>query len=75
MKHEERKSLERAMLLVIVLTVFAFSIISITITAATVSVPRIDRLDQNSSATNVQPLGDPIDGGPPGVRRISKDGN
>jgi len=55
------------MLLAIVLAVFAFSMVSITITAATVSVPRIDRLDQTSSAKHVQPLGDPIDGGPPGT--------
>ena len=74
MKHGERKSLGRVMLLVIVLTVFAFSMISITIAAATVSVPKMDRLDQNSSA-KVQPLGDPIDGGPPGAWSIGKDGN
>jgi hypothetical protein len=54
------------MFLAIVLAVFAFSMVSITITAATVSVPRMDKVDQTSSA-KVQPLGDPIDGGPPGM--------
>lgn len=74
MKHGERKSLRRAMLLVIVLAFFAFSMVSITIIVATVSLPRMDRLDQTSSA-KIQPFGDPIDGGPPGAWTIVKDGN
>lgn len=75
MKQGERKSLGRAMLLTIILATFAFSIVSIAVSMATVSVPRTDRLNQNSSATNIQPLGDPIDGGPPGTWSIGKDGN
>jgi hypothetical protein len=75
LKHGERSSFGRAMFLVIVLAVFAFSITTTTTRAATISVPRIDRLNQTSSVKYVQPLGDPIDGGPPGAWRITKGGN
>ena len=60
------------MFLAIVLAVFAFSMVSITIVAATINVPRKDRLSQTSSIKGVQPLGDPIDGGPPGVLRVGE---
>jgi len=73
LKHGGRRSLERAMFLAIVLAVFAFSVATITTTAATNPMPGIDRLE--SSAKGIQPLGDPIDGGPPGAWSIRRDGN
>jgi hypothetical protein len=56
------------MFLAIVLAVFAFSVVSVTITAVTISVPKVDRLSLASKTKVLQPLGDPIDGGPPGPR-------
>lgn len=75
MKHGGRSSLGRTMFLMIVLAVFAFSMVSITVVAATTSVPRMDRLDQTSRTKDVQPLGDPIDGGPPGAWSVGEGGN
>jgi hypothetical protein len=55
------------MFLAIVLAVIAFSVVAITIPAATFSVPRMDNASQTLSRRMIQPLGDPIDGGPPGA--------
>jgi hypothetical protein len=71
LKHGGRSSLGKTIFLAIVLAVFAFSIVSITITAATISMPRMDGLNQTLSSRIVQTLGDPIDGGPPGRSSFS----
>jgi hypothetical protein len=67
----ERRSLGRTMFLAIILAVFVFSVVSVTITAATISVPRTDGLNQTLSSRIAQQLGDPIDGGPPGRSSFS----
>jgi len=54
--------------LAMVLVVFAFAA---TVTA-TVSAPKIDMLSHTLSFRNVDPLGDPIDGGPPGLRNAPR---
>jgi hypothetical protein len=68
LKRGGRRSLGKTMFLAIVLAVFAFSVVSVTITAVTISVPKVDRLSLASKTKVLQPLGDPIDGGPPGPR-------
>jgi len=63
LKHVRSGSLGRTMILAAVLVVFAFAG---TIAAVTINVPKTDTLDQTLNVEIVQPLGDPIDGGPPG---------
>jgi hypothetical protein len=62
-----RGSLGRTVFLAIVLAVFAFSVVAMTIPAATISLPRMDNANQTLGKKMIQPLGDPIDGGPPGT--------